>query len=147
MDAISLLKKDHRTVTALFARFKKLGDGAKKQKKAVVQQIIRELSVHAAIEEALFYPTARTMVKAKEDLVLEALEEHHVVKWLLQELSGLDPSHERFEAKVTVLEEAVKHHVEEEESDLFPAFATKCAISSRRRGALPGPSGSSRPRR
>jgi hemerythrin superfamily protein len=134
MDAITLLEKDHRTVKALFARFDKLGDGAKKEKKAVVQQIIRELSIHAAIEEALFYPTARKAVKAKESLVLEALEEHHVVKWLLHELATLEPTHERFDAKVAVLEESVRHHVEEEESTLFPAFAKK--VSREERSAL-----------
>ncbi len=131
MDAIALLKKDHRTVKSLFSQFDKLGDGAHKQKKAVVQQIIHELSVHAAIEEALFYPTARAAVKAKEDLVLEALEEHHVVKWLLHELASLEPTHERYDAKVTVLKEAVNHHVEEEESDLFPAFERKVAPAER----------------
>ena len=134
MDAISLLKKDHRTVKALFARFAKLGDGAPKAKKMIVSQIIRELSLHAAIEEALFYPTAREAVPAKEDLVLESLEEHHVVKWLLSELASLEPTHERYDAKVTVLKEAVNHHVEEEETDLFPAFERK--VSPEKRKAL-----------
>jgi hemerythrin superfamily protein len=132
MDAISLLKKDHRTVKSLFARFDKLGDGAVAQKKAIVKEIVRELSIHAAIEEALFYPTARAAVKAKEDLVLEALEEHHVVKWLLEELSSIEPTHERFDAKVTVLKEAVNHHVEEEETDLFPAFERKVTTEERK---------------
>jgi hemerythrin superfamily protein len=131
MDAIALLVKDHRTVKALFARFEKLGDGAMKEKKAVVAQISRELAIHAAIEEALFYPTARKALKAKEDLVLEALEEHHVVKLLLQELEGLDPSHERFDAKVKVLIEAVEQHVREEEKDLFPAFQRKVSGAER----------------
>jgi hemerythrin superfamily protein len=125
MNAIQLLKKDHRTVESLFAQYKRLGDAATTQKKAVVEKIIHELSVHAAIEEQILYPAARRAVTAKEDLVLESLEEHHVVKLVLSELASMRPTSERYDAKVTVLEEAVKHHVEEEESDLFPALQKK----------------------
>jgi hypothetical protein len=76
--------------------------------------------VHAAIEEQFFYPVARAAVPDTEDIALESLEEHHIVKWLLSELVDMDPAHERFDAKVTVLIENVRHHVEEEESDFFP---------------------------
>ena len=86
----------------------------------IVDRIIEELSVHAAIEEQVFYPVARATVPDTEDIALESLEEHHIVKWLLSELDDLDPAHERFDAKVTVLMENVRHHVEEEESDFFP---------------------------
>jgi hemerythrin superfamily protein len=125
MDAIQLLKKDHRAVEALFARYEKLGDGAAKQKKAIVAKLIHELSIHASIEEELLYPAARAAVKAKDDLVLESLEEHHLVKVTLSELQSLSPTSERYDAKVTVLKEAISHHVEEEESDLFPAIQKK----------------------
>jgi hemerythrin superfamily protein len=120
MDAITLLKNDHKTVEQLFKRFEKSGDNAKAQKRKIVDRIIEELSVHAAIEEQVFYPVTRAVVPATEDIALESLEEHHIVKWVLTELEKMDPSDERFDAKVTVLIENVRHHVEEEESDYFP---------------------------
>jgi hemerythrin superfamily protein len=120
MDAITLLRNDHKTVEQLFKRFEKAGDRAHVEKRQIVDRIIEELSVHAAIEELVFYPVARATVPDTEDIALESLEEHHIVKWLLSELEDLDPAHERFDAKVTVLMENVRHHVEEEESDFFP---------------------------
>jgi len=125
MDAITLIKHDHKTVEALFKRAEKLGDGALKEKKQIVQQIIRELAIHAAIEEQVFYPAVRKAIKAAEDDVLEALEEHHIVKWTLSELDGMNPKDERFDAKLTVLMELVRHHVKEEEQDLLPQVAKK----------------------
>lgn len=123
MDAITLLKQDHREVEALFKRFEAAGEGAKKQKRKLVDQIIAALSKHASIEEAIFYPAAREALRETregDDMVLEALEEHHVVKWTLDELMSMPPDAERFDAKVTVLMESVRHHVKEEEQDLFP---------------------------
>lgn len=120
MDAITLLKEDHRTVEQLFKRFEQAGDRAHVQKRQIVDRIIQELSVHAAIEEQVFYPVARTTVPDTEDIALESLEEHHVVKWLLADLVDMDPAQERFDAKVTVLIENVRHHVEEEENEFFP---------------------------
>lgn len=120
MDAITLLKGDHKTVEQLFKKYQQLGDQANKTKSKLVQQIITELSVHAAIEEQLFYPVVRAEVPAEEDLVLESLEEHHIVKWTLSELEGMKPTDERFDAKVNVLIESVRHHVKEEETSLFP---------------------------
>ena len=120
MDAITLLKQDHKTVNALFKKFEKLGDRAYVSKRAVVDDIIEELSVHAAIEEQVFYPAVKGISEDLKDHVLESLEEHHVVKWLLDELVSLDPEAERFDAKVTVLIENVRHHVEEEETEFFP---------------------------
>ena len=85
-----------------------------------MDRIIEELSVHAAIEESLFYPATRVLVPDTEDVALESLEEHHVVKVLLAELEKMDPKDERFVAKTTVLIESVRHHVEEEEDEYFP---------------------------
>ncbi len=68
----------------------------------------------------MFYPAVREAVSDARGLVLESLEEHHIVKWVLSELEGMEPGDERFEAKVTVLIENVRHHVKEEEGDLFP---------------------------
>ena len=120
MDAITLLKKDHQAVEKLFKRFEATGDGALVERRKIVDQIIAELSKHAAIEEQLFYPVTRATVGEVDDDVLEGLEEHHVVKVLLDELEHMDPADERFKAKVTVLIENVRHHVEEEEEDYFP---------------------------
>ena len=120
MDAITLLRDDHRSVELLFKRFEKTGDRAHVEKRQIVDRIIEELSVHAAIEEQVFYPVARATLPATETVALESLEEHHVVKWLLSELADLDPAHERFQAKVTVLIENVRHHVKEEEAEFFP---------------------------
>jgi hemerythrin-like domain-containing protein len=120
VDAIVALKNDHRTVEQLFKRFEKAGDGAHRTKRAIVDRITEELSVHASIEETVFYPAVRREVSDADSDVLEALEEHHVAKWLLSELEDLDPANERFDAKVTVLIENVRHHVKEEEEELFP---------------------------
>jgi hemerythrin superfamily protein len=122
MNAITLLKNDHKTVEDLFKRFEKLGPRAVKSKQDIVERIIRELSVHAAIEEMLFYPAIRAAVEQGDvdEMVLESLEEHHIVKWVLSELDGMSAEHERFDAKVTVLVENVRHHVEDEETELFP---------------------------
>ena len=120
MDAITLLKQDHKAVKSLFSQFDKLGDSAYTKRRQIVDKIIEELSIHAAIEEQFFYPAARAAVEDARDEVLESLEEHHVVKWLLSELDDMDPKAERFVAKVTVLKENVLHHAEEEETELFP---------------------------
>jgi hemerythrin superfamily protein len=120
MDAITLLRNDHKTVEQLFKRFEKAGDGAMVEKRQIVDRIVEELSIHATIEEQLFYPVARATVPGTEDIALESLEEHHIVKWVLSELDGMDPAAERFDAKVTVLIENVRHHVEEEEDEFFP---------------------------
>jgi len=122
MDAVTLLRNDHKTVEGLFKKFEKAGPNAHKTKQDLVEKIIEELSVHAAIEEQVLYPAAREADPDDEDLVLESLEEHHIVKWVLSELDGMSPTDERFTAKVTVLIENVRHHVEEEEGDLFPAL-------------------------
>lgn len=115
-----MLKEDHRRVERLFKQFEKTGDRAFVAKRSIVDRIIEELSAHAAIEEQLFYPAIRATVPGTEEMALESLEEHRIVKWVLSELDGMKPQDERFDAKVTVLIENVRHHVDEEESDLFP---------------------------
>ena len=119
-DAIAVLKQDHREVEQLFKRFEKAGENAHRTKGQLVASMIEALSRHAAIEEMVFYPAVRREVPKQESTVLEALEEHHVAKWLLSELEALDPAAERFDAKATVLIENVRHHVKEEEQELFP---------------------------
>ncbi|MEU7791050.1 hemerythrin domain-containing protein [Amycolatopsis sp. NPDC049159] len=119
-DAIVLLKNDHKTVEKLFKEFEKAGEDAYREKRRIADSIIEELTVHAYIEEEIFYPAAREAVPETKDHVLESVEEHHVVVWMLSELRGMDPKDETFDAKVTVLTENVRHHVEEEEDEWFP---------------------------
>jgi hemerythrin superfamily protein len=119
-DAIAVLKADHRHVSELFDRFEGLGERAYATRERTLDRIIEELSIHAGIEENVFYPAVRArFAERDESMVLEALEEHHVVKLLLRELESMDPRSERYVAKVTVLREIVEHHVEEEETELF----------------------------
>lgn len=120
MDAIVLLKEDHKTVNALFKQYEKSKDSAATTKRKLVDTIIRELTTHAYIEETVFYPAARAGAPDTTDHILESVEEHHVVAWLLSEVQHLSPSDETFDAKVTVLIENVRHHVEEEEKEWFP---------------------------
>jgi hemerythrin superfamily protein len=122
MNAITLLKNDHKTVEHLFKRFEKVGPRAVKTKQDIVERIVRELSIHAVIEETVFYPAVRQAVENGDvdKMVLESLEEHHIVKWVLWELDRMSPDDERFDAKVTVLIENVRHHVADEEKELFP---------------------------
>ena len=120
-DAVALIKADHRKVEQLFREFEEAGDRAYKTKQQLVSQIIKELEVHATIEEEIYYPAVDA--KAKKDgkeLVAEAVEEHHVVKVLLGELATMSAEDDAFDAKVTVLIENVRHHVEEEEEELLP---------------------------
>jgi hemerythrin superfamily protein len=120
-DAVALIKADHRKVEQLFREFEDAGDRAYKTKQDLVTQIIKELEVHATIEEESYYPAVEA--KARKDgkeLVAEAVEEHHVVKVLLGELNAISSEDDGFDAKVTVLMENVRHHVEEEEEELLP---------------------------
>jgi hemerythrin superfamily protein len=120
MDAIALLKADHKTVETLFRKFEQAGRNARKLKRRLVAKIVRELAVHSAIEEQVFYPAVRSKGGQLQEMILLALEEHHVAKWLLKELEDLPAEAERFEAKVLVLMENIRTHVAEEERELFP---------------------------
>jgi len=120
-DAIALLMADHDEVEALFKQFQKMkNDGA--QKADIVEQICEALTVHAEIEEELFYPAARDALAEKngEDLIDEAEVEHGSIKSLVEQLRESNPEDELFDAKVKVLCEYVNHHVKEEEGEMFP---------------------------
>lgn len=125
MNAITQLKDDHKKVKELFRRYKGLGQGARKTKAKLVDAMIRELSEHTALEELVFYPECRSRIPDTTGIVLESLEEHHIVKWTLDELRRMDPSQERYDAKVTVLIENVTHHIREEEGELFPEVSRR----------------------
>jgi hemerythrin superfamily protein len=120
VNAITLLKQDHQTVEALFERFERAGEREWAEKRHIVDKVTEHLARHAAIEEQVFYPAVRRELPEATPDVLEALEEHHLVKLSLAELEKLPPQAERFTAKMTVLIESVRHHVKEEEEELFP---------------------------
>ncbi|EYC51931.1 hemerythrin [Hylemonella gracilis str. Niagara R] len=116
-DAIALLRADHAEVSALFADYEKPHTNL--QKKALVSRICAALNVHTQIEEELFYPAIKNALKDKL-LVPEAVVEHTGIKRLIGEIEGAEPDGEMFDAKVKVLSEYVKHHVKEEQGDMFP---------------------------
>lgn len=111
MDAIVMLKEDHKRVKQLFRKLE--GHDL-----SVIPKICAELTIHAEIEEKVFYPAIRGEVEALD--VNEAYEEHHVAKVLIRELEKMSPKAERYEAKAVVLMEMVRHHIDEEEGELFP---------------------------
>jgi hemerythrin superfamily protein len=118
-DAIALLKEDHRTVEELFEKFEKAsGDG---RKQAIAEEICLDLSVHAQIEEEIFYPACEG--KVEEDLLKESYVEHDGAKLLIAEILAGGPDDEFYDAKVKVLSEEIEHHVEEEEKRMEGLFA------------------------
>jgi hemerythrin-like domain-containing protein len=121
MNALTLLKQDHGNVEELFRRFETAAADDVEELARVRDLVIQHLSRHAVIEEQVFYPALRARLDPEQAAtVLEGLEEHHAVKTMLSELEKLAPTHERFRAKFTVITENVRHHVQEEEDDLFP---------------------------
>ena len=116
MDAIELLESQHREVEDLFSEIEDAGDTAAKT--ALFEELADKLAIHAAIEEHHFYPAVKA--ERTEDILLEALEEHLGIKRVLADLLKTDADDQTFDAKIKVLKETVSHHVEEEESDLFP---------------------------
>jgi hemerythrin superfamily protein len=121
-DAIALLKDDHRTVEKLFSRYQGLSPRAVKGAQDVVQRVVKELSIHAAIEEQVLYPAVRSELPDGKQLAQEAIREHQEVKERLARIEKLDPADQRDELdrEMETLIRDVKHHVKEEESDMFP---------------------------
>lgn len=118
-DAIALLTADHKTVKALFADYEKLPDNDDERKETLVQRLCDELTVHATVEEEIFYPAVRDAID-DSDLLDEALVEHATVKSLIAQLREMLPDDDLYDAKVKVLSEYVAHHVKEEEGEMFP---------------------------
>jgi hypothetical protein len=119
LDAIALLKADHRKVEDLFAKFESAkGDGAKRK---LAEQICMELTIHTQIEEDIFYPACEG--KVEEDLIKEAYVEHDGAKVLIAQIEAGGPNDEFYDAKVKVLSEEIEHHVEEEEKRVEGMFA------------------------
>jgi len=128
MNALELLKEDHDRVDKLF---QKVEATEETDHMALFEQIMAELEVHTQIEESIFYP----QIKEKGDeelkkLVAEGVEEHRQAKMFLRELDALQSEGERFEAKLKVLMEDIKHHVQEEEGEMFPMIKEQFDESS-----------------
>ncbi|MGZ4993729.1 MAG: hemerythrin domain-containing protein [Methylobacter sp.] len=116
-DATVLLKADHKLVSNLFSEYEEAHSKAKKKK--IVEQICNELTVHAQIEEEIFYPAVKQALKDNE-LIPEARVEHATLKSLISQVEGIEPDGEMFDATIKVLQEYVKHHVKEEQNEIFP---------------------------
>lgn len=114
---LDMLKADHKKLKELFEQFENEEEKAAKQQ--IANSAIAELEVHAALEEEIIYPAMRPEID-DDELMDEAWEEHHVAHVLINELKKMKSGEGRFDAKFTVLAENVKHHIEEEESELFP---------------------------
>ena len=117
-----LLRKDHEEVKSLFRDFTSAVEN--KEKEQIVDKAIRALEMHAAVEESLFYPGVREDSPDARDKLDESLEEHHVVKLLIAELKDMSAGDDRYAAKFRVLAENVRHHIKEEEAELFARART-----------------------
>ena len=120
MDAITVLRADHRHIEELSRAFERAGSGAEAARAGAVDGLVRALSLHAAVEEQVLYPALFEEMPAGRDYVLDSIEEHHVVKWLCDELDRMTPADARFDPKARVLIGFVRYHVGEEEAVLFP---------------------------
>jgi hemerythrin-like domain-containing protein len=121
-DVLKMLAEDHKKVTKMFEQFEKMkekDDQDTEAKQILVDTCCAELIVHAQLEEELFYPALRDAIDDM-DMLDEAEVEHASAKQLISELSSMHPEDELYDAKFTVLGEYVKHHIEEEEKEIFP---------------------------
>lgn len=119
MNAIQLLKEDHKKVSSIFEQLEPTTERAEKTREELFGKLKQELDIHAKIEETIFYPAIKQAAET-HDIVLEGFEEHHVIKTLLKELDESPVGTEQWGAKLKVLKENVEHHVEEEEGEMFP---------------------------
>lgn len=117
LEATAMLRADHKRFSDLFAEYEKSRSDS--QKKDLVSTICKELSVHAQVEEEIFYPAVKRALHDTE-LVPEATVEHATLKDLIAQVEGVNPNGEMFDAKIKVLSEYVKHHVKEEQTEMFP---------------------------
>ena len=133
-DAIALLTADHKAVKALFEQFEKLmeQEDADERKAALVEKICNELTLHAQVEEEIFYPAVREAIN-DDALMDEADVEHASARDLIAQLEGMAPGDDQYAAKVVVLGEYVNHHVEEEEGEMF-VKARKSDVDTARLG-------------
>jgi iron-sulfur cluster repair protein YtfE (RIC family) len=120
IDAIVILKDEHKEIRRAFREYERTTDTESAQRGEVADRIIELLTAHTYIENEVMYPRVRALVPALERDILESYEEHHVADLLVSEIDGMEPYEERFDAKMSVLIENVQHHMEEEEREWFP---------------------------
>ena len=118
MDAMSLLKEDHRKVKKILAELESTTERGVKTREELFTKVKQELVIHEAIEEEIFYPALKEHPKTKE-IALEGYEEHHVVDTVMAEIEGVAYDDEKWGAKFTVMKESLEHHIEEEEGEMF----------------------------
>lgn len=118
-DAIHQLAQDHKEVKTMFKQYETLTDRSKVSKKKLAEKLCDALSLHAQLEEELFYPAVRSVIH-DDDLMDEALVEHASAKELIAQIRAMDPGDDLYDAKVRVLGEQIDHHVREEEGEIFP---------------------------
>jgi len=118
MDAMSLLKEDHRKVKKILAELESTTERGVKTREELFTKVKQELVIHEAIEEEIFYPALKEHPKTKE-IALEGYEEHHVVDTVMAEIEGVAYDDEKWGAKFTVMKENLEHHIEEEEGKMF----------------------------
>lgn len=121
-DAVTLLTKDHNDAKELFRSYQELAerDASADERLAIAQEICEALTLHAIVEEEIFYPALRAAAEDFEDELNEAQVEHGTVKELVEQIKAMDPDEDLYDAKVKVLGEYVHHHASEEEAEMFP---------------------------
>jgi len=123
---ISVITQDHREVEAVFQELES-GKGSPEHRRDLADHVIAELVRHSVAEEQYMYPAAREALEGGDELVDHELEEHAEAEKLMKDLDGLDPTDPRFDELLTTLMSEIRHHIEEEESDLLPQLQAACS--------------------
>lgn len=127
MDAIKLLRKDHSSVRSLFNKFDRIGRNAYDKKAELFDQVRRELQLHSRAEQEIFYPAVKSRNGDGRRLISQALQEHREVDELLTQIARINVKHVNFDEKFETLIEAVEHHIEEEEGQIFRFAEENCS--------------------
>lgn len=125
MDALDVIVEDHEDFRDLLDRYEEIDPDEHAEKRRLIDELIPAVVRHSVMEEEAFYPWVRSHAPDLADMVLEEIEEHHVIEILMSELTEMDPADERFDAKVEVFAENLLHHLHEEEDELFPQVRGK----------------------
>ena len=121
MNAVQVLLKDHEEIKDLFKQFEEAGERANKKKQTIATNVIKELRSHSQLEERIFYPAVQAKgSKEIQDKILEGIEEHRVADFEMERIQQTQPEDQTFDARVKVLMESVRHHIKEEEREIFP---------------------------
>ncbi len=118
---IEIIREDHESVKKLFEAYNQCEEGEDEKKSDLAKNILKELTIHARMEEKYFYPRLKESISAEHPIpVDEAMAEHHAAKMLMLELKVMPTTSENYDAKMSVLEENILHHIEEEETEILP---------------------------